>query len=131
MAISDIKVYTVNGPSTSSSLPDWITKKTGKSKKHQNRERVQTNLQLIQDFTFPQTGTKIRTTRDGHHAIGIGTYKPQMRCWDVNQLTLKFERVTDSEGIDFVVSSIFSNLFSLDNRFRSYQMTGQRHYTCK
>jgi ribosome biogenesis protein ENP2 len=112
MAIPDVKVYTVNGPSTSSSLPDWITKKTGKSRKHQKRERVQTTLQLVQDFTFPQTGTKIRTTRDGHHAIGIGTYKPQMRCWDLDQLTLKFERVTDSEGVDFVVSNTFVSQLS-------------------
>src|ERR1700744_1705298 len=102
MAILDTTIYTVNGPSTTSSLPDWITKKSGKSKKHVKRERVQSTLQLVRDFAFPQTGTKIRTTEDGHHAIGIGTYKPQMRCWDLDQLTLKFERVTDSEGVDFL-----------------------------
>jgi ribosome biogenesis protein ENP2 len=112
MAFQDMKVYTVNGPSTASSLPDWITKKTGKSKKRQRRERIQTNLQLIQDFTFPQTGTKIRTTRDGHHAMAIGTYKPQLRCWDLDELTLKFERVTDSEGVDFLVSSARISAYS-------------------
>jgi ribosome biogenesis protein ENP2 len=103
-----VKVYTVNGAASgsSSSLPDWLTRKRavkGKGKRTV-REHVEGTIDLIQHFEFPEASNRIRTTRDGHHAIATGTYKPQMRVYDLDQLTLKFERHSDSENVDFVVS---------------------------
>ena len=107
------KVYTVNGPSSTSSasLPSWITTKTRPTKPagSTHRKRVKTQrqvgqLELVQDFAFPESAIKIKTTEDGHFAIGTGTYKPMMKVWDLDQLTVKFERVTDAENVDFVVS---------------------------
>ena len=113
VALSDdpgsIKVYTVNGASSSSasSLPDWLTRKRavkGNSKKRAIKERIEGTIDLIQEFEFPEASNKIKTTRDGHHAIATGVYKPQMRVYDLDQLTLKFERHTDAENVDFCVS---------------------------
>jgi ribosome biogenesis protein ENP2 len=104
------KVYTVNGPSSTSTstLPTWLTTKPRPSKKH-NIKRSKTQhsigqLELIQDFAFPETAFKIKTTEDGLFAVGTGSYKPMMKVWDLEGLTVKFERVTDSENVDFVVS---------------------------
>ena len=33
-----------------------------------------------------------------------GVYKPRVRCYDVNQLSMKFERCLDAEGTQEVVS---------------------------
>ncbi|KAJ6486928.1 NUC153 and WD40 repeat-containing nucleolar rRNA processing-related protein [Mycena sanguinolenta] len=104
-----VKVYTVNGPtaSSSSSLPDWLTRKRAAKGKGKRaiREHVEGTIELIQGFEFPEASNRIKTTRDGQFAIATGTYKPQMRVWDLSQLTLKFERHSDAENVDFVMLS--------------------------
>ncbi|KIJ14591.1 hypothetical protein PAXINDRAFT_78867 [Paxillus involutus ATCC 200175] len=106
---STVKVYTVNGAvaGSSSSIPDWLTKtRTSKTKgKRALREHVEGQIELIQGFEFPEASNKIKTTRDGRHAIATGTYKPQMRVWDLDELTLKFERHADAENVDFIILS--------------------------
>ncbi len=104
------KIYTVNGPSStsSSSLPQWLTTKVrqkNRSRKHTQTTHTLGQLELVQDFTFPQAAIKIKTTPDGQYAVGTGTYKPMMKVWDLQQLTVKFERVTESENVDFVMLS--------------------------
>lgn len=106
---SSVRVYTVNGPAAgaSSSLPDWlIRKRASKKGKREQREHVEGTLELIQHFEFPEASNKIKTTRDGNHVIATGTYKPQMRVWDLDQLSLKFERHSDAENVDFLVSEL-------------------------
>ncbi|WVR05415.1 hypothetical protein IAU60_002430 [Kwoniella sp. DSM 27419] len=106
------KVYTVNGPSSTSasSLPSWLAVKAKPKGGAGKKKRVKTqhtvgDLELIQDFAFPGSAIKIKTTEDGLHAIATGTYKPMMKVWDLEQLTVKFERVTDAENVDFVILS--------------------------
>ncbi|WWD16216.1 hypothetical protein CI109_100642 [Kwoniella shandongensis] len=107
------KVYTVNGPSSTSStsLPSWLAIKTrpsggpGKTKKRTKTQHQVGDLELVQDFSFPGSAIRIKTTEDGLHAIGTGTYKPMMKVWDLENLTVKFERVTDAENVDFVILS--------------------------
>jgi ribosome biogenesis protein ENP2 len=111
-ALSDpgsVKVYTVNGAASgsSSSLPDWLTRKRAvkeKGKRGAVREQVEGTLELIQHFEFPEASNRVKTTRDGHHVVATGTYKPQIRVWDLDQLSLKFERHSDAENVDFLVS---------------------------
>ena len=103
-----VKIYTVNGAAagSSSSLPDWLTRKRAtkaKGARRAVRERVEGTIELIQHFEFPEASIRVKTTRDSHHAIATGTYKPQMRVWDLDQLALKFERHADVENVDFVV----------------------------
>lgn len=105
-----VRVYTVNGAAvgSASSLPDWLVRKRAAKAKGKRaiRERVEGTIELIQHFEFPEASNRIKTTRDGHHVIATGTYKPQMRVWDLDQLALKFERHADVENVDFIVSFI-------------------------
>ncbi|KAF8067840.1 NUC153 and WD40 repeat-containing nucleolar rRNA processing-related protein [Lyophyllum atratum] len=107
--VNDVKVYTVNGAAagSSSSLPDWLTRKRAAKGKGKRaiREHVEGTIELIQGFEFPEASNRIKTTRDGHHVIASGTYKPQIRVWDLDQLSMKFERHTDAENVDFVILS--------------------------
>lgn len=106
-----VKVYTVNGAASgsASSLPDWLTRKRaarGKGKRAV-REQVEGSIDLIQHFEFPEASNRVRTTRDGRFVVATGVYKPQMRVYDLHQLTMKFERHSDAENVDFVVSCRF------------------------
>jgi len=107
----NVRVYTVNGAATgsSSSLPDWLTRKRaakGKGKRRVIKDQIEGTIELIQGFEFPEASNRVKTTRDGHHVIATGTYKPQMRVWDLDQLSLKFERHSDSENVDFAVREL-------------------------
>ncbi|KAG8905495.1 hypothetical protein FRB99_008840 [Tulasnella sp. 403] len=107
---SDVKVYTVNGaaPGSASSLPDWLTRRralANAGKGRFSKEQVEGAIDLIQDFEFPEASNRIRSTRDGRHVYATGTYKPRMRCFDLDQLTVKFERHTNAENVDFIILS--------------------------
>lgn len=105
------KIYTVNGPSSTSAatLPSWITikqKPTRNAAGHRKRTKTQHqlgSLELIQDFAFPGSSMKIKTTEDGEHVMATGTYKPMIKVWELDQLAVKFERVTEAENVDFTV----------------------------
>ena len=111
------RVYTVSGGSSSApgeasynstSLPD-ILRRHGSSNKRKKRkgtienDQMLNKIELIQDFEFPEASNKLRFTRDGLHIMATGTYKPQIRVWECEQLSLKFERHTDAENVDFAV----------------------------
>jgi ribosome biogenesis protein ENP2 len=102
---SAVKVYTVNGDTagSSSSLPDWLTRKRAAKGKRATKERYEGSIELIQGFEFPEASNKVKVTRDGRNVLATGTYKPQLRVWDLDQLSLKFERHSDAENVDFVV----------------------------
>ena len=130
-----VKVYTVNGAvaGSASSLPDWLVRKRAAKAKGKRaiREHVEGAIELIQHFEFPEASIRVKSTRDGHHLIATGTYKPQMRVWDLDQLALKFERHADIENVDFLVSFFFPHCTSFIIRasvHRSSPTTGQRRY---
>ncbi|WVN86574.1 uncharacterized protein L203_101741 [Cryptococcus depauperatus CBS 7841] len=134
------KVYTVNGPSSTSasSLPSWLAIKSKTKGLNKNKKRTKTqhqigDLELIQDFTFPSSAIKIKTTDDGQYAIATGAYKPMMKVWDLEALTVKFERVTDAENVDFMIlSSDWTKTLHLQ-RDRSLQIHTQMglHHTIR
>ena len=106
--MSGAKVYTVNGASAGSatSLPDWLTRKRAQKSKGRRgavKEEIAGAINVIQNFEFPEASNRIRVTADGHHALATGTYKPQVKCFDLEQLTQKWERHSDAENVDFVV----------------------------
>jgi hypothetical protein len=138
-----VKVYTVNGAAagSASALLDWLVRKRAAKAKGKRaiREHVEGTIELIQHFEFPEASNRIKSTRDGHHVIATGTYKPQMRVWDLDQLALKFERHADIENVDFTVSFlcaptprpivVFSLSSSIKNAIhRSFQTIGQRRF---
>lgn len=62
-------------------------------------------IELIQEFDMPGVSTSIRSSKDGQYIMAAGIYKPRIKCFDVNNLSLKFERCLDSEVVTFEILS--------------------------
>lgn len=62
---------------------------------------IRRRIELIQDFSMPGLSTSVQMTRDNQYILATGIYKPRVRCYEVNNLSMKFERCFDSEVITF------------------------------
>lgn len=124
----NVSVYQVSGTNVSRSLPDWIAKKRKKALKHDLE--YQNRIELIQDFEFLEASNRIRVTPDGQFAMATGTYKPQIHVYDFSNLSLKFERHTDCENVDFLIlSNDWTKSVHLQNdRSIEFHTKGGIHY---
>lgn len=62
---------------------------------------------------MPGVSSSIKVSKDGHYVIATGIYKPRVKCFDVNNLSLKFERCFDSEVVNFeIISEDYSKVIS-------------------
>ncbi len=91
---NDVKVYNL---SAGRSLPEWLAererrKRAGKAANWAGDASGTRNVQLLQDFEMPVVSTGVRASKDGRFLCAVGTYKPRVRCYEVDQLGLKFER---------------------------------------
>ncbi|XP_071438610.1 nucleolar protein 10 [Hetaerina americana] len=113
MQVSDpnnVKIYNL---SAGKSLPEWLSdrKKRALLKKDVD---VRRRIELIQDFEMPGVSTSIKVSKDGEYILATGIYKPRVRCYDVNNLSMKFERCFDSEVVTFeILSEDYSKLVFL------------------
>lgn len=128
---SDISVYQVSGTNASRSLPDWIAKKRKRSLK--NDLDYQNRVELIQDFEFREASNKIKVTPDQQFVMATGTYKPQIHVYDFANLSLKFDRHTDAENVDFIIlSDDWTKSVHLQNdRTIQFQNKSGIHYTTR
>lgn len=82
-------------------IPSWVSEK--KRKSLNNDEEYRRRIELIQDFDFPAACQRIKLTSDGQYIFATGYHPPRVRVYDVNQLSMKFERHLDSEIVDFQI----------------------------
>lgn len=124
----NVSVYQVSGTNVSRSLPDWIAKKRKRALK--NDIDYQNRIELIQDFEFSEASNKIKVSPDGQFAMATGTYKPQIHVYDFANLSLKFDRHTDCENVDFLIlSNDWTKSIHLQNdRSIEFQTKGGIHY---
>lgn len=124
----DVSVYQVAGSNVSRSLPDWIARKRKKELK--NDVDYMNRVELIQDFEFSEASNKIKVSPDGQFAMATGTYKPQIHVYDFSNLSLKFDRHTDSENVDFqILSEDWTKSVHLQNdRTIEFHTKGGVHY---
>ncbi|CAI4062597.1 hypothetical protein SKDZ_07G3880 [Saccharomyces kudriavzevii ZP591] len=128
---NDVSVYQVSGTNVSRSLPDWIAKKRKRQLK--NDLEYQNRVELIQDFEFSEASNKIKVSKDGQYCMATGTYKPQIHVYDFANLSLKFDRHTDAENVDFaILSDDWTKSVHLQNdRSIQFQNKGGLHYTTR
>lgn len=93
------RVYALsNGPS----LPDWIGERARRNLAKRD-SNIRRRIELLQDFTMPAASSKLVQSRDGRFIIAAGTYKPRIRCFELDQLSMKFERYTDADIEDVLM----------------------------
>eukprot|EP00873_Tetraselmis_striata_P029749 jgi/Tetstr1/450013/TSEL_037060.t1 len=99
-ASDGVKVYNV---STSKKLPDWLSNK--KKRSLRKDEEFRRRVELVQDLSFPSACTTLKASQDGEYLFAAGLHAPQIRCYELSQLSMKFSRHMDSEIVDFQVLS--------------------------
>lgn len=61
---------------------------------------------------MPGLSNSVRVSKDGQYVLATGVYKPRIKCFDVNNLSLKFERCFDSEAVTFeILSDDYSKVY--------------------
>lgn len=87
-------------------------------------------IELIQDFDMPDACQTLRMSPDQQFIIATGTYKPRIKCFEVNNLSVKFERCFDSEVVaSECLSDDYSKMVFLQNdRYIEFHAAHGRHY---
>ncbi|ORX66020.1 WD40 repeat-like protein [Linderina pennispora] len=98
---NNVKVYTVSGSNLSRKIPEWLARR--KRRELQKDIEWTTRIELIQDFGFPEASMRIKTTKDGEFCMATGVYKPQIRVYEFAHMSMKFDRHTDNENINFLL----------------------------
>ena len=85
---------------------------------------------FFQHFEMPAVSDRIKISRDGQFCLATGVYKPIVKCYDLENLCLKFERCLDSEVVNFeVLSDDYSKMmFMLADRYIELHARGGRYY---
>lgn len=63
---------------------------------------IRRRIELLQDFSMPHVSNVVKITKDNQYIFTAGTYKPRIRVYDTNQLSMKYEKVLDSHAIQIV-----------------------------
>ncbi|XP_066581841.1 nucleolar protein 10 [Prorops nasuta] len=123
---NNVKIYNL---SAGKSLPEWLSERKRRTLLKKNVD-IRRRIELIQDFDMPAISTSIRATRDGQYILCTGIYKPRVKCFDVNNVSLKFERCFDSEVITFeALSDDYSKLVFLHcDRNVEFHVAHGKHY---
>lgn len=87
-----VKVYDLEARS----LEDIIKKSKFKAKYN---EEAKNFTQLIEHLEFPISSSCLSLTSDGKYLWASGIYPPQIHCYELDQLTLKFSRNLDCEVV--------------------------------
>lgn len=95
---NNVKIYCISS-SSKSAIPEWLQRKNSAKLKYDQAWR--NRIELIQDFEFPEASVKLKPTPDENYIMATGVYKPQIRVFELSQLSMKFERHTTSENVTF------------------------------
>jgi ribosome biogenesis protein ENP2 len=96
---NDVTIYNLSsGPQ----LPEWLGDRARRNLSKRD-EHVRRRIELIQDFQMPSSSSKVVQSSDGRYIIVGGTYPPRIRCYDVHDLTMKFERYVNSHIVDIAL----------------------------
>ncbi|KYQ46949.1 Nucleolar protein 10 [Trachymyrmex zeteki] len=124
-APNNIKIYNL---SSGKSLPEWLSER--KRRSLSKNVDIRRRIELIQDFDMPGISTSIRVSKDEQYILATGIYKPRIKCFDVHNLALKFERCFDSEIITFeTISDDYSKIIFLQcDRSVEFHAAHGRYY---
>eukprot|EP01029_Cantina_marsupialis_P022793 TRINITY_DN5589_c0_g1_i2.p1 TRINITY_DN5589_c0_g1~~TRINITY_DN5589_c0_g1_i2.p1 ORF type:complete len:668 (+),score=230.85 TRINITY_DN5589_c0_g1_i2:81-2084(+) len=98
---NDVRVYNLTaGPKFSNFLSAARRRELSKTS-----EAYRQRIQLLQDFDFNTSSSKVKVSKDGYHVVASGVYPPMIKVFDVRDLSMKFERHMDGEVVQFLILS--------------------------
>lgn len=96
---NDATIYCLSSGPT---LPEWLGERARRNLSKRD-ESIRRRIELLQDFSMPSSSSKIVQSADGRYIVAAGTYPPRIRCYDVHDLSMKFERYTNSHVLDIAL----------------------------
>jgi ribosome biogenesis protein ENP2 len=96
---NDVSIYCL---SEGNALPEWLGDRARRNLSKTN-ESVRRRIELLQDFAMPASSSRLVQSSDGRYIMAAGTYPPRIRCYDVHELALKFERYLTASAVDMVL----------------------------
>ncbi|KAJ4455717.1 putative Nucleolar protein 10 [Paratrimastix pyriformis] len=106
-----MKIYCL---STGRTFPVFLTEKQKRSLKKD--DDYTKRLDLIQDLDFPGFSSHAKFSSDGRYLFTTGGYPPQMKCFDLSELSMKFERHMDFDVVQFqLLADDYTKLVFLGN----------------
>jgi len=123
---NDVKIYNL---SAGKSLPEWLSERRKRQLVKKDID-IRRRIELIQDFDMPALSDSVKVSKDGQYVMATGVYKPRIRCFDLNNLGLKFERCLDSEVVQFeMLSDDYSKVVFLHcDRYVEFHAQHGRYY---
>ncbi|CAL5050590.1 unnamed protein product [Urochloa decumbens] len=97
-SINGVKLYSLTG---NRYVAPWVVAK--KKRSLRKDKEYQRRLDLIHDLRFETATTKIKLTPDDQYVIASGIYPPQVKVYELKELSMKFERHMISEIINFQI----------------------------
>jgi ribosome biogenesis protein ENP2 len=102
MEIQERKSGKIYSLASSTSVPEWLSERSRRNLSKRDAS-FRHRITLLQDLEMPVSSTKIRQSPDGNYLIVGGTYSPRIRCYELSEMSMKFERYLDSEVVDICV----------------------------
>ncbi|KAL1564819.1 nucleolar protein 10-like [Salvia divinorum] len=128
-SINGVKMYSVSGQNRS--LATWLPPKKLRALR-KNPDYLQ-RVDLVQDLRFETSTSRIKVTPDGEYLVASGIYPPQVKVYELRELSLKFERHLVSEIVDFeILDDDYSKMVFLctDRSIRLHAKYGS-HYSLR
>eukprot|EP00043_Microstomoeca_roanoka_P016853 m.173916 g.173916 ORF g.173916 m.173916 type:complete len:744 (-) comp16535_c1_seq2:397-2628(-) len=98
---NDVKVYNLTA---GREMPKWLSERKRRQLLKQDLD-LKRRIELIQDFHFPTASSSIRISPDQEYVVACGTYKPRIRCFELSQMSMKFERHLNCEALQVHILS--------------------------
>ncbi|KAA0200310.1 Nucleolar protein 10 [Fasciolopsis buskii] len=91
MKLNGIKVYNLTA---NKALPEWASR-AEKRRKISRDNSLTRHIELIQELEMPDSTTYVTCSPDGQYLFTLGRYKPRVKCYELGNLSLKFDRCVD------------------------------------
>lgn len=125
--LEDLHVTDFNGVKVYHCTPsksdmEWgFSEKKSKAKQLKKNHEYQSRLTIIHDFVFPSCATRVKVSPDGQYVVATGTYKPVIKLYDLEQMSLKVQRNMDEEAIQLQFLSDDASKFMVSRLDRTLE----------
>ena len=104
MEIQERKSGKIYALSSTTAVPEWLGERARRNLAKRD-SAFRHRITLLQDLEMPVASNKVRQSPDGRFLIVGGTYSPRIRCYELSEMSMKFERYLDSEVVDVTILS--------------------------
>ena len=125
-----VKTYSLS--SVGKALPAWVGSKRKAAQAKKSKEK-DGEVEVIQDLFFPTACARVKVSSDGEHLFATGGYPPQLRAYELRELSLRFSRHFVADVVQFqILSSDWKKaVFLLADRTVEFHSQFGKHHTTR